>query len=212
MYASGTRTVRGLEAIATSFPPIPSVSVLRRPRNEGIATWGGVMRRHGYRRELPLRRLRLLRQHELLLREQRLRACSTARDMRTRALREHLGRGGRGPVRLARSLTSTSAHSAGKPFFSIVMTTSNHKPFTFRDGVPGVRRERRRAGGRRALCRFRTRATSFERRASATGSTTRCSWSSPTMARACTAKRGIPLHTVRNSDAVLRAGASARRQ
>ena len=27
MYASGTRTVRGLEAIATSLPPIPSVSL-----------------------------------------------------------------------------------------------------------------------------------------------------------------------------------------
>lgn len=25
-YASGTRTVRGLEAITTSFPPIPTVS------------------------------------------------------------------------------------------------------------------------------------------------------------------------------------------
>src|SRR5215207_5891640 len=34
MYASGTRTVRGLEAIVTSLPPIPSVSVLRRQGNE----------------------------------------------------------------------------------------------------------------------------------------------------------------------------------
>ena len=49
MYASGTRTVRGLEAIATSLPPIPSVSVLRRPGNEGIANWGTVMREQGYR-------------------------------------------------------------------------------------------------------------------------------------------------------------------
>jgi phosphoglycerol transferase MdoB-like AlkP superfamily enzyme len=48
MYASGTRTVRGLEAIVTSLPPIPSVSVLRRPGNEGIANWGNVMRRPGY--------------------------------------------------------------------------------------------------------------------------------------------------------------------
>jgi len=47
-YASGTRTVRGLEAIAASFPPIPSVSILRRPHNEHIATWGSVMRKQGY--------------------------------------------------------------------------------------------------------------------------------------------------------------------
>ena len=26
-------------------------------------------------------------------------------------------------------------HDGGKPFFSIIMTTSNHKPFTFREGL-----------------------------------------------------------------------------
>jgi len=47
-YASGTRTVRGLEALTASFPPIPTVSIVRRPGNEGIATWGRVMRDLGY--------------------------------------------------------------------------------------------------------------------------------------------------------------------
>ncbi len=47
-YASGTRTVRGLEAITASFPPIPTVSILRRPGNQGIATWGSVMNKLGY--------------------------------------------------------------------------------------------------------------------------------------------------------------------
>jgi hypothetical protein len=47
-YASGTRTVRGLEAVTASFPPIPTVSILQRPGNAGIATWGGVMRGLGY--------------------------------------------------------------------------------------------------------------------------------------------------------------------
>ena len=47
-YASGTRTVRGLEAISASFPPIPTVSILRRPGNENITTWGEVMQRLGY--------------------------------------------------------------------------------------------------------------------------------------------------------------------
>jgi phosphoglycerol transferase MdoB-like AlkP superfamily enzyme len=42
-------------------------------------------------------------------------------------------------------------HSTGKPFFSLVMTTSNHKPFTFRDGVPGVPAS---GGGRAAGVRY----------------------------------------------------------
>ncbi len=39
----------------------------------------------------------------------------------------------------------------GKPFFSIIMTTSNHKPFTFRDGVPGVKPK---GGGRESGVRY----------------------------------------------------------
>ena len=38
-----------------------------------------------------------------------------------------------------------------RPFFSIVLTTSNHKPFTFREGVPGVPAE---GGGRKAGVRY----------------------------------------------------------
>jgi phosphoglycerol transferase MdoB-like AlkP superfamily enzyme len=40
---------------------------------------------------------------------------------------------------------------AGKPFFSIIMTTSNHKPFTFREGVPGVKPK---GGGRESGVRY----------------------------------------------------------
>ena len=40
--------MRGLEALTASFPPIPTVSIVRRPGNDGIATWGRVMRDLGY--------------------------------------------------------------------------------------------------------------------------------------------------------------------
>ncbi|MEZ4484642.1 MAG: sulfatase-like hydrolase/transferase [Syntrophotaleaceae bacterium] len=48
-FATGTRTVRGLEAISLSLPPIPSESVIKRPGCEGLASWGQVMEDHGYR-------------------------------------------------------------------------------------------------------------------------------------------------------------------
>ena len=48
MLATGTRTVRGLEAVTLSVPPTPGQSILRRPGNERLFTLGSVMRDHGY--------------------------------------------------------------------------------------------------------------------------------------------------------------------
>jgi phosphoglycerol transferase MdoB-like AlkP superfamily enzyme len=48
-YATGERTVQGLEAVLASFPPLPGVSVIRRPEAQsGFATLGSVMEQHGY--------------------------------------------------------------------------------------------------------------------------------------------------------------------
>jgi len=48
MLATGTRTVRGLEAVTLSVPPTPGQSILRRPGNERLFSLGSVLRDHGY--------------------------------------------------------------------------------------------------------------------------------------------------------------------
>lgn len=47
-YASGTRTVRGLEALSLAIPPTPGQSIVRRPHNEDMFTMGNVLRNKGY--------------------------------------------------------------------------------------------------------------------------------------------------------------------
>ncbi len=47
-YASGTRTVRGLEAISLAIPPTPGQSIVRRPDNDGMFTMGNVLKAKGY--------------------------------------------------------------------------------------------------------------------------------------------------------------------
>lgn len=47
-YASGTRTVRGLEALSLGIPPTPGQSIVRRPDNEGMFTIGSVLKSKGY--------------------------------------------------------------------------------------------------------------------------------------------------------------------
>jgi phosphoglycerol transferase MdoB-like AlkP superfamily enzyme len=47
-YATGTRTVRGMEAVTASFPPVPAESIIKRPNNAGMFNWSTVMAQHGY--------------------------------------------------------------------------------------------------------------------------------------------------------------------
>ncbi len=47
-YASGTRTVRGLEALSMGIPPTPGQSIVRRPDNDDMFTMGSVLKSKGY--------------------------------------------------------------------------------------------------------------------------------------------------------------------
>lgn len=48
LYATGTRTVRGLEALSSGLPPLPGQSIVRRPDNAGLQTLGAVLREYGF--------------------------------------------------------------------------------------------------------------------------------------------------------------------
>ncbi len=150
-YASGTRTVRGLEAITASFPPIPTVSILRRPGNQGIGGWGKVMNELGYQSSFLYggygyfddmntffagNGFQVLDRTDIeKVRFENVWGVADE-DLFDRAI-QHYG----------------EQYQAGKPFFSIIMTTSNHKPFTFRPGLEklGIPEE---GGGRQAGVRY----------------------------------------------------------
>ena len=48
VFATGTRTARGIEAIVASFPPLLGVSVIRRPEGRGMHSIASVLRANGY--------------------------------------------------------------------------------------------------------------------------------------------------------------------
>jgi phosphoglycerol transferase MdoB-like AlkP superfamily enzyme len=148
-YASGTRTVRGLEAISASFPPIPSVSILRRPGNENIATWGKVMREHGYRTSFIYGGYGYFDNMNYYFANNGFQVLDRS-VVRKPRFENVWGVADEDLFDLA--MAHYDELSAGKqPFFSIIMTTSNHRPYTFRAGVPGVPET---GGGRPAGVRY----------------------------------------------------------
>ena len=149
VYASGTRTVRGLEAIAASFPPIPSVSILRRPGNEGIATWGRVMRDNGYHTSFIYGGFGYFDNMNYFFGENGFDIVDR-RDIDNPRFANIWGVSDQDLF--ARAMEQfDQEHASGKPFFSIIMTTSNHKPYTFPPGIPGVPEK---GGGRSAGVRY----------------------------------------------------------
>jgi len=48
MYATGTRTVRGMEALSLAIPPTPGSSIIRRDNNDNLFTVGYMFRQQGY--------------------------------------------------------------------------------------------------------------------------------------------------------------------
>jgi phosphoglycerol transferase MdoB-like AlkP superfamily enzyme len=132
-YASGTRTARGLEALTSSFPPIPTVSILRRPGNENIATWGAVMRQFGYHTSFLYGGYGYFDNMNYFYANNGFEVLD--RESITKVRFENIW-GVSDEDLFDRSIQHfDELHAKGTPFFSIIMSTSNHKPFTFRKGL-----------------------------------------------------------------------------
>ncbi|BAU48738.1 sulfatase [Sulfurifustis variabilis] len=149
VYATGTRTVRGLEAITASFPPIPGESIIKRRGEHPVYTWGEVMRRHGYTPLFVYGGYGSFDGMNAFYGRNGYEVHDRT-DMPEPAFANIWGVSDEDLFRYAIRMFD-GKHARGEPFFAVVLTTSNHKPFTFPDGVPGVPAT---GGGRKAGVRY----------------------------------------------------------
>jgi phosphoglycerol transferase MdoB-like AlkP superfamily enzyme len=145
LYATGTRTVRGLEALTLGTPPIPGQAIVRRPGNEHLATLGEVLRPQGFRTMFFYGGYGYF---------DNMNGFYAGNDYevvdRTDFPRDSIGFENVWGVgdeflfdNVVRHLDRT--HADGQRFLAQVMTTSNHRPYTYADGridipSPGGRR------------------------------------------------------------------------
>lgn len=134
LYATGTRTVRGLEAISLSMPPLPGISIVKRPDNKRFRSWGEIMRGKNYDTKYIYAGFGYFDNmsdffgnngYEVIDRNNFSNdeisfanvwgVCDE--DLFDKVIRE-----------------SRKSFEKGQPFFSTVMTTSNHTPFTYPSG------------------------------------------------------------------------------
>ncbi|MBP7189893.1 MAG: sulfatase-like hydrolase/transferase [Rickettsiaceae bacterium] len=132
VYATGTRTVRGLEALTLGAPPIPGSSIIRRPNNDRLFNIGSVFKNHGYEISFifggfsyfdNLENYFSKNGYEILDRNN-LKEDDISFANIWGVADEDI---------LTKAINKFDSYN-GKPFFSIVMTTSNHRPYTFPEG------------------------------------------------------------------------------
>ncbi len=148
LYATGTRTVRGMEAISLSIPPTPGRSIVKRKNNQNLFTIGEVFKQKGYERnffyggdgyfdnmntyfggngfniidrgrgfllDAKINTKRINIDDNEVTFENAWGICDE--DIYAKVIKE-----------------ADDAYKKGKLFFDFVMTTSNHRPYTYPEG------------------------------------------------------------------------------
>jgi phosphoglycerol transferase MdoB-like AlkP superfamily enzyme len=134
-YAVGTRTIWGLEAAALSAPPKPGQSVIKRPNSENMFSMGQLFKTRGYDLKFIYGGYGYFDNMNYFFENNGYNIVDRTvmadkevtfanawgvcdQDLFNRVLAE-----------------SDLSYAAGKPFLNLAMTTSNHRPFTYPEGV-----------------------------------------------------------------------------
>jgi phosphoglycerol transferase MdoB-like AlkP superfamily enzyme len=135
-YATGTRTDRGLEAVTLSLPPTPGRSMVKRPGGEHLFSLGAIVRRRGYDTKFIYSGYSTFDNMNAFYEANGFETVDGAdfaddeitfrnvwgvcdQDLYRRTVKE-----------------CDRSFAAGRPFCVIVLTTSNHRPFTFPASAP----------------------------------------------------------------------------
>lgn len=132
LYATGTRTARGIEAVTAGFPPTPAVAVLKLPRAQrDFFTLGSLLQRYGYRTEFIYGGVANFDNMRGFFMNNGFDRVIEEDDFDSPAFAGSWGVSDEDWVRKAHE--TFEAHG-GQPFFALMLSTSNHEPFEFPEG------------------------------------------------------------------------------
>ncbi len=137
LYATGNRTVRGMEALALSLPPTPGQSIVKRPRNEHLFSLGSVFEDRGFDTAFVYGGYGYFDNLNYFFSNNRYRVVDRTALAAAEIHYENIwGVADEDLFTLALNEMDESkkAGGAARPFFMHVMTTSNHRPYTYPPG------------------------------------------------------------------------------
>ncbi len=148
MYATGTRTVRGMEAVTLCIPPTPGQSIVKRPNNHNLYTVNNVFRNKDYQSNFFYGGDGYFDNMNSYFGGNGFniydRGCGSVLSDRIKTTRNNI-RDANVTFENAWGICDEDIFNAmlqvadthyrnRQPFFNFVMTTSNHRPFTYPAG------------------------------------------------------------------------------
>ncbi len=134
MMSTGTRTVRGIEAVMLSVPPTPGNSIVRRPDNGQLFNLGTMFGAKGYEREFLYGGMGFFDNMNAFFSGNGYRVVDKL-DFAPQHKTFATAWGQCDEDLYAESLSQADAsYAAGRPFQQVLLTTTNHRPFTYPDG------------------------------------------------------------------------------
>lgn len=134
VFATGTRTVRGLEALSLGTPPIPGQAIVRRLKNEHLTTVGELLEHQGFSPFFFYGGYGYFDNMNAYFSVNDYRVLDRTDFPKETVMFENVW--GVADEALYDNVIRTfdKESATDKPFFAHIMTTSNHRPYTYPDG------------------------------------------------------------------------------
>jgi phosphoglycerol transferase MdoB-like AlkP superfamily enzyme len=131
LFATGTRTVRGLEALSLGTPPIPGQSIVRRPGNEHLASLGELLEDQGYNIFFVYGGYGYFDNMNAYFGANDYQVVDRTDFPKDSIAFENVWGVADESLYGNAVRVIDESQKDGKPFFMHIMTTSNHRPFTY---------------------------------------------------------------------------------
>lgn len=133
-YATGTRTVRGLDALSIAIPPIPGQAIVHRPDSDHLATLGEFLEAQKFKTYFIYGGYGVFDSMNAYFRGNDYQVIDRTDFDKSTIQAENVW-GVDDESLFSNALKTIDANQQhGQPFFAHIMTTSNHRPFTFPEG------------------------------------------------------------------------------
>ena len=133
-YATGTRSVRGIEALTLGVPPLPGMSIVRRPNNENLHNIGSIFKAKGYDNKWIYGGYGYFDNMNYFFGNNGFAVVDRAAWQEDEVTFANAW-GAADEDTFAKVIKEADkSYEQDKPFFTILLTISNHRPYTYPDG------------------------------------------------------------------------------